>query len=157
MRGEPVEDFGQCRHAASDERVERLELQDFFGPATVDPRGQVEFFDDCLDDLRLFLRRVANTHPQVGAADGENQTRHAAAGADVEHPLALAKVLGKLQAIDDVAADEFFERGMTCEIQLLVPTPKHRAIAVELLDLIGGQFDAEIGERGGEGGGCFVR
>jgi len=38
------------------------------------------------------------------------------------------------------------------EIELFIPLPELRAIAVEQLELVGGQFEAVVGERGGESG-----
>ena len=55
---------------------------------------QAQLADDRLHGPRFLLRRFAQADRQIGPQDREHDARHAAAGADVEHALALFQQLG---------------------------------------------------------------
>ena len=108
---------------------------------------QAQLGDDRLDGPRFLLRRFAQADRQVGPQDGQHDAGHAAAGADVEHPLALLQQLAELVTIDDIASDEFFERRVPREVHPLVPRPEQPAVAVEQFDLLGRDRDLLGDER----------
>ena len=111
---------------------------------------ETQLGDDRLDGLGLLGHRFAKLDRQIGPEDGQHHARHSAAGADVEHAVAGVEELFERLAVDDVAAGEFFVGGVPRQIELFVPIPEQPAVAVEVLDLVGGQVDLVPGQGGGQ-------
>ena len=111
---------------------------------------QPRLVDDCLRGFGFFGDRIAEHDFEIGAHDGQHRAGHAAAGADVEHPIAGVEKRLERQAVDNVARDEFFIVGMSRQVQLLVPTPQRATVAVQKLDLFIGQFNPMPRKRGAE-------
>ena len=112
------------------------------GRRVMDRNVETQLADDRLHGLGLLGHRVAKFDRQIGPENRQHHARHSAAGADVEHAVAGIEKLFEGLAVDDVAADEFFVGGVPRQIELLVPVPQQPAIAVERVDLVGGQVDA---------------
>jgi hypothetical protein len=62
----------------------------------------------------------------------------------------LRELLGELERISNVAADELVERRVAGEVELFVPAPEGGAVAVEEFDLGRFELDAVRGQGGGE-------
>ncbi len=134
------------RKPTGHEGIERGDFEHFFGAIGENFDWQAEFADNCVDGPRFFLRRFAQVHGEIGPQNCENDAWNAAAGADVENPLALFQQLAEFVSIDDIAADEFFQRRMPREIHPFVPQPEEPPVAIEQLDLLGGRRDLLCGE-----------
>ena len=128
--------FGQRRKSPGDERIERRDLEHFLGPVRIDANRHFQIGDDRLDGPGFLLRRVAEVDDQIGPQNRDHDARHAAAGADIEHSLALFQQFAELVAIDDIAADELFDRRVPRQVHPLVPRPQQAAIEIELFDLV---------------------
>jgi hypothetical protein len=89
--------------------------------------------DDRLHSPGLLGHAVGELDMQVGPQDRKQNTRHAATGAHVEHPLTLREVGRDHRGIGHVAGDEFLHVGVPREVEPLVPRPEARRIRGEPL------------------------
>jgi hypothetical protein len=112
--------------------------------------GQSGLADDVANGLSPLGDRFAQLDPQVGPRDGQNHTRDAAASADVQHALTGFQVLAESERINDVSTDEFLQRRVPRQIDLLIERPKCGAIEIEPGDLVIGQFDVVPRQGGGQ-------
>ena len=125
-------------------------FEQFLRPERKDRPREAEVVDHAFDRACFFPNTVAKRELQIGPHDGEHHPRHAAAGAHVEHFLALSQMGGELQRIDDIAADEFLVIGVPGQIELGVPVPEQTAVFVEQFKLLPGAGDGMTDKRSGQ-------
>ena len=126
---EPAEELRQRRDGPHDERVEAAGVAGGAAPFGDEHLGgdrmhrevQPGLGHDLRDGTRPLADAVAQFDVQVGPEDRQQHARHAAPGADVEHPLAAGEVWHDRRGVPHVPRHESVDIRVPREVEPLVP------------------------------------